>query len=164
MRERVKKSKSSFIIFIIIIILVYIVPLGISTFQDIFENDTDTMKTDLEIVEIKAEIVSDYNGKIASDGYTMYRFDITVDNKGNQDEKIKYTPFYIESGDGSALMQYEEYSETLEDTRILPQGRRGMVTVFAEVSQDSTNVEVINYGTPDGKREEMVYSLQDIVV
>lgn len=131
------------------------------TFQ---ENEESTQYSKVEIADVSAQIVSDYEGITPDDGYQMYRFDVTVNNKGTREEQKDYV-LYISSGDGYVFEQKkEELSSEVTDTRIIPRGRTAVITFYAQVSEDSSTVEFITYCTPDNEEKVLEYVLEENAV
>lgn len=121
------------------------------------ESGNEEKYHNLNIVSVSSEVVSNHNGKTTEEGYQMYRFDLVVENLGTYEEKLSNQLYYVSSGDGYAATDYEDIMQKgKQDTRILPPGRSGVITVYGEVSDDSTTVELETYQTPD--RESVYYS------
>lgn len=167
-----KKRKSGLavakyiVIFIILInILAAVLPPLLDTVEDLFGGSDSERYSDLRIVNVQGQVVPDYKGRTAGDGYQMYRFDLTVNNQGSHAEQLAYTSFYLSSDDGEVYMQYDDSdsasSAHVEDTRILPVGRDATISIYAEISDGITSVEISNYNTPDNEEQTFVYTLEE---
>ncbi len=168
--EKEKKRNLPVVKYIIIIIvlanvLISVVPTLIDSAGDLFGESETESYSDLRIINVSSQVVPDFQGRTAGDGYQMYRFDLTVDNQGSQPEKVEYSSFYLNSSDGEVYMQYENTDSASaadkEDTRILPVGRYATVTLYAEISNGTTSIEISNYNTPDSEEETFMYMLAE---
>lgn len=141
-----------------------LVPLVSGIWENVQEREDTTQYSNVEIADVSAQIVSDYAGTKPDAGYQMYRFDVTVNNKGTREEQKDYI-LYISSGDGYVFEQRQgELSSDITDTRIVPRGRTAVITFYAQVSDDSSTVEFITYCTPDDEEKVFEYVLEDSVV
>lgn len=171
MEKKTSKVASGIKYFIVIIIFINvlagIVPSLLSAW-DSFRGGQDTdVYSNLEIAGVSAQIVPEYAGVTADEGYQMYRFDVTVNNKGTREEQVDYA-LYVNSGDGYVFEQtsgaYTDLERNVTDTRIIPRGRTAVITLYAQVSDDSTTVEFNTYCTPDDEMETYTYALPDTAV
>lgn len=167
-----KKKKSGLavvkyiVIFVILInVLASVLPPLFHTVGDLFGDSGSERYSDLKIIDVRGQVVPDYKGRTAGDGYQMYRLDLTVNNQGSHVEQLAYTSFYVSGNDGDVYMQYDDADTTssahVEDTRILPVGRDATVSIYAEISDGTTSVEISNYNTPDNEEQVFVYTLAE---
>lgn len=163
MEKKKKKIPAVVIVIFLIIVFNMIGFLGtifLSLKSMLFHSgSSQTRYSDVQMVSASCEVVPEYKGQKASEGNQIYRFDVVVDNLGTQKEHLEYTMVHVAFGDGTASTIYEDEEKNGQDTRILPPGRRGVVSVYAEVSNDSTWVELRTYLTPDGEERIMNYTL-----
>lgn len=139
-------------------------PMITGVWENFQENEENTRYSNVEITDVAAQIIPDYEGITPDAGYQMYRFDVTVNNKGTREEQKEYA-LYISSGDGYVFEQRnEELSSETTDTRIIPRGRTAVITFYAQVSEDSSTVEFITYCTPDDEEKTFEYVLEDKAV
>lgn len=168
MNKKQNKAVSGIKYFIVIVVLINILASVVPAFMDAWSGwsggSGDTEYSDLEMVEVAAQVVPDYQGVTAAEGYTMYRFDVTVHNNGTQEEQVDYA-LYLGSGDGTAFQQSRDpaYSSGT-DSRIIPRGRSAVITLYGEVSNDSTTVEFQTYTTPDAETRTFTWELPDTAV
>lgn len=153
---------------VVIYILVTFMPMLISFIKDMTgtSNKTALEERDLEILSVSSEIVPEYEGRPPEEGYQIYRFDVLVRNNGMKEERIKNPNLYLSSGEegyASAINSYDDSTagvSEVEDTRFLPPGREGIITIYGSVSEDSTEVDFISYGE-DYEEEHFLYTLPD---
>lgn len=154
------------VIFVVLInVLASVLPPLLHSVEDLFRGRSNEQYSNLQISNVRGQVVPDYKGRTAGEGYQMYRFDLTVNNQGSRVEQLAYISFYLSSDDGEVYMQYDDTdtssSAHVEDTRILPVGRDATVTIYAEVSEETTSVEISNYNTPDNEEQIFVYTLAE---
>ena len=170
--ETMKKRKSGLavvkyivVVVVLINVLASVLPLFLDTAGDLFGDSDSERYSDLRIIDVQGQMVPDYKGRTAGDGYQMYRFDLTVNNQGSHVEQLAYISFYLSGNDGEVYMQYDDTdsasSAHVEDTRILPVGRDATVSIYAEISDGTTSVEISNYNTPDNEEQTFVYTLAE---
>lgn len=153
----------------IIIIFINVVgqllfPMVSGIWQTLQQQEEDVWYSNVEVTDVSAQIIPDYGGITPDAGYQMYRFDVTVNNKGTKEEQKDFA-LYISSGDGYVFEQRnDEISSDITDTRIIPRGRTAVITFYAQVSEDSSTVEFTTYCTPDAEEKVFEYVLEEIEV
>ena len=173
MSKQNKKKKTSIVSYIIFLVIAFnlifpFVGSQIDKIQDRMADSGEAQVENLEIVSVSSSVVSlevlpaSYGTVEVGDGYQLYQFDVTVKNLGNRSESLRYSPLSLDGVDGYAGLIYEENDEdsVVEDTRILPQGREVTMTIYGMVSEDTTEVEVGSYRTPDGEKKSYNYQLR----
>lgn len=168
-----KKKASSRITYIIIIIVLLnvlssVVPAVIDSVKDMFGDSAEQRIENLEIVSVSSQPIlaenlpKAYGTVVPGDEYQLYQFEVTVSNQGNTTEMLQYSLLSLDGVDDYATIIYEEEDENSvqEDTRILPQGRDVTMTIYGLVSNDTTEVEVSTYRTPDGEKNSCVHQLE----
>lgn len=173
MSKQNNKKKSSVVSYIIALIAVFnlVVPFAgsfINQIQDKMANSEEERVENLEITSVSsfpvslADLPAGYKTVEVGDGYQLYQFDVTVKNQGNCSERLRYSPLSLDGMDGYAGRIYEENDgdSVVEDTRILPQGREVTMTIYGMVSEDTKEVEVGSYRTPDGEKKSYTHQLR----
>ena len=164
-----KEKKTSLPIRIInIVILIFalvnvIIPVVAGIFSaatdSLFEKEND-IYSDMRIVDVSGQVWEDSSAPTDSPGYRTYRFDLVVENQGTQDEQVQYTPFFINSAEGAVLVQEEpEEAEGVRDTRVFPQGRTCVYTMYAQVQDGVKTVDVVTYRTKNSEGQSFSYTL-----
>lgn len=170
--EKKKNRGISFVKYFILIVIVInvlanILPALIGAWNGFRSGQSDENVSDVRIVDVSSQVVTDYEGYTPMEGYRMYRFDVTVNNMGSRDEDMAYA-VYLRSGDGVAFQQtdsaYTDASRNVTDSRIVPRGRSSVITLYGEVSEESTTVEFYTYYTPDSEDAVYVYELPETTV
>ena len=172
MTKQNKKKKSSVVSYIIILVVAFnlifpFVGSQIDKIQDRMADSGEAQVENLEIMSVSSfpvsleDIPAGYGTVEVGDGYQLYQFDVTVKNQGNRSERLRYSPLSLDGVDGYAGMIYEDNDEdsVVEDTRILPKGREVTMTIYGMVSEDTKEVEVGTYLTPDGEKRSYIHQL-----
>lgn len=167
-----KKKVSSGITYIITIIVLLnvlssVVPSVFESIQGRLGDFDEQRVENLEIVSVSGRPISarDLPERFGiveeEEGYQTYQFEVTLDNQGNDIEMLRYSLVDLDGVDGYAGMLYEETEENeiQDDTRILPPGRQVTIMVYGKVADETTEVEVCTYRTPDGEKKSCAYQL-----
>jgi hypothetical protein len=99
--------------------------------------------------------VPDLESTEIQEGNRLYRFDVTVYNKGTKASDCE-REIFIDSHQGIVSQQNKEWNkeDKTKDTRIIPPKRQGIITVYALVSIGTPEVYLRTYNTntaPDSK-------------
>jgi len=178
-----KKKKKSSKIFLFIVIF-YFLASFLPTFfgvmrskitQTINISGSDSPYKNLELLDARAINLSDTeewkNGELKKtvpelqnmelQSYCqVFKFEVHVKNTGTRDARYDGS-VYLGSGDGF-VWQAEEIrddSGQTKDTRIIPSGREATVTLYGQVSNDSSNVLLKTYDTKNYKPESIEVQL-----
>lgn len=168
MKKEKKTSTPIRIINIIILIFIFvngIIPLFSGIFSAAVDSLSDKEKdvySDMRIVDVTGQVWTDPALQADTPGYKTYRFDLVVENQGTQDEQVQYTPFFINSTEGTVLVQEEpETADSVRDTRMFPQGRTCIYTLYAQVQDGVKNVEIVTYRTKNSEGHSFSYTLPE---
>lgn len=148
-----------------IIILINVLGTLFSACADVFTDLTSSGREEYENLEVQgvvSEALPEYGGRVSEEGYQVYRFDIMLKNTGTKEEMCDRTLVYFSSGEGYASMIYEDTDTTTtevekEDTRFIPPGREGTVTLYGVVGEEVSEVDFITYSTKSGESEAVKY-------
>ena len=91
------------VVVVLINVLASVLPLFLDTAGDLFGDSDNERYSDLRIIDVQGQMVPDYKGRTAGDGYQMYRFDLTVNNQGSHVEQLAYISFYLSGNDGKSI-------------------------------------------------------------
>ena len=88
--EKKKNRGISFVKYFILIVIVInvlanILPALIGAWNGFRSGQSDENVSDVRIVDVSSQVVTDYEGYTPMEGYRMYRFDVTVNNMGSRD-------------------------------------------------------------------------------
>jgi len=118
-------------------------------------SDTEEWKSG----ELKKTVPELQNMELQSD-CQVFRFEVHVKNTGTRDARYDGS-VYLGNGDGFTWQAEEKRDDSGEtkDTRIIPSGREATVTIYGQVSNDSSNVLLKTYDTKDYKPESIEVQL-----
>lgn len=145
-KKKSGNGKTVILVIVIFYLIVTFVPM-IAGIIDDWKVSRYEEYSDIQMLTVEAEVVPEAYGETAQEGYQMYRFDIQIKNNGTRVENVDQICIYLNSVDGDAREVEKTYDEndTTEDTRVLPPGREGVVSIYGYVSDESTEVELSNY-------------------
>lgn len=167
-----KKEKTTYrkppgiLAIVVIIVLINVFGTLFAAFSEALTDLTSSGReeySNLEVQGVTSEALPEYGGRKSEEGYQVYRFDIILKNTGTKEEMCERTQVYLGSEEGYASEIYED-TDTMqttevkkEDTRCIPPGREGTVTLYGIVGEEVTEVKFTTYSTKSGDSEPVEY-------
>ena len=100
---------------------------------------------------------------VIEDGNRLYRFDVTVYNKGTKASDCE-REIFVDSHQGMVSQQNKEWNkeDKTKDTRIIPPKRQGIIAVYAIVSNGTSEVYLRTYNTNTAPDSKLIVTMPNI--
>lgn len=97
------------------------------------------------------------------DGNRLYRFDVTVYNRGTKASDCD-REIFVDSHQGIVSQQNKEWNkeDKTKDTRIIPPKRQGIITIYAVVSNGTPEVYLRTYNMNSAPDSKLIVAMPDI--